>query len=253
MTSTETAPRTIEQVLDIRVRAAEIRVVERAAVLAKVTRKVTQAVFATPELQDDLDTSTDALRIARDALALARQERASQQGEPVEPVKYEPSTSQTMYRYTGVLMMDNPELTIEQATLQAHQDERLRFTDYSERFLSHDDDDQAGRGGAGGGPPPPPPNREPFLHNPPPGAHDHDRPTRDDPPARAGRGLAGTAHRAGAVVPGPDGGPGGRERRVLLLPRQPRPRGLRHVRRDRQIRPRDHPPGLPTGDLIPAE
>jgi hypothetical protein len=142
MTSTETAPRTIEQVLDIRVRAAEIRVVERAAVLAKVTRKVTQAVFATPELQDDLDTSTDALRIARDALALDRQERASQQGEPVEPVKYEPSTSQTMYRYTGVLMMDNPELTIEQATLQAHQDERLRFTDYSERFLSHDDDDQ---------------------------------------------------------------------------------------------------------------
>jgi len=135
-----TTTRTIEQILLLRVRAAEIRVVERAAAAVKAVQAVEMAIHKTP-VEQKLADMVHALDVAREALDLARREAESQQGRPVEPVVYEPASGQTLDRYAGVLILDDSALTPADAWLEAHADERGRFADYMARFHPDTNDD----------------------------------------------------------------------------------------------------------------
>lgn len=136
----DTTTRTIEEVLQLRRRTAEIRVVERAAAAVKAQQALEMAIVRT-DREQDLVEMRHALDVAREALALARQEIDSQQGLPVEPVLYDPASTQTLNRYAGVLMLDDPELSTEQAFAQAHADERVRLDDYMARYHPDTNDD----------------------------------------------------------------------------------------------------------------
>jgi len=131
--------RTIEQILQIRVRAAEIRVVERAAAAVKAAQAVEMAIDKTPAEQTLADL-VHALDVAREASELAHREVASQHGLPVEHVLYEAASGQTLDRYAGVLMLDDPTLLPVDAWLAAHTDERIRSADYMARFHPDTDD-----------------------------------------------------------------------------------------------------------------
>ncbi|MBW4722405.1 hypothetical protein [Saccharothrix obliqua] len=140
-TATRTATRTIEDILRIRRRAAEVRVVERAAAAARMRQQVETAIVK-EDREKDLVELVNALRVAREALALVDREIAAQQGLDVEPVPYSPATSQSVDRYAGVLMLDDPELPLDQARAQAQTDENTRFEDYYARYHADRDDDE---------------------------------------------------------------------------------------------------------------
>lgn len=136
-----TTTRTIGQVLQLRLRTAEIRVVERAAATVKAHQAVEQAIVKT-DREQDLVEMVNAHRVATEALALVRQEIESQQGLPVEPVAYQAASTQTLHRYAGVLMLDDPALTVQDALVQALADEQVRLDDYLDRFVAEDDQDE---------------------------------------------------------------------------------------------------------------
>lgn len=141
-----TTTRSIGEVLTIRRRAAELRVLECAAGALQVQLAIQQAVYATPKQVADLEKAVEAKRVAEAALGLARQEVDSEAGEPVEPVPYEPATSAALRRYAAVLLLDNPEMSLTEAHTAAARDQELRFADYHARYVEHDledlDDDQ---------------------------------------------------------------------------------------------------------------
>lgn len=132
-----TTTRTIEQILQIRLRAAELRVLERGVALAK-NHEALQSALITAALQTEQVKLIEAKQLAVDALALVRQEIAAQKGE-IEPVPYEPSAGFATRRYAAVLMLDDPELTIAEAMTQAGRDETTRLEEYLARV--HGDDD----------------------------------------------------------------------------------------------------------------
>lgn len=129
--------RTIEQVLAIRLRAAQLRVLERTTALIKEQEGVEQNWTGQ---RDEAGHAKllDAKRLADEDVQLVQREIDTQQGLDVEPVRYDNSHFATR-RYAAILMQDNPELDAATALDQARQDERTRFEDYYAR--NHDDSD----------------------------------------------------------------------------------------------------------------
>jgi hypothetical protein len=120
-----TTGRTIEQILGVRLHAAQVRVMERTMALVK-------------------DGTTAALienvRLAEQGVELAQREIDSQASALVERVEFEPATRASLLRYAAVLMVDYAALgtfvgmTAEQAWDQAKQDEAARFEDWYARY-----------------------------------------------------------------------------------------------------------------------
>lgn len=134
-----TTTRTIEEILQIRLRAAEMRVIERAMAVLKVQVAIRQAIV--PEQHADEMAKMAAAKVrAEDALALVKREIAAQQGLHVEPVAYDPGGGSETRRYAAVLMLDNPELSADHAEQQATADEGVRFADWQERYGEKHDD-----------------------------------------------------------------------------------------------------------------
>lgn len=134
-----TTTRTIEEILQIRLRAAELRVMERAMAMLKVQAAMRTAIM--PEQHaDEMASMVEAKAAADEALALVKREIESQQGLPVEPVTYDPGSGSEQRRYAAVLMFDNPELTAADAETQAAADASARFADWQERFGEKYDD-----------------------------------------------------------------------------------------------------------------
>lgn len=121
--------RTIEQILDIKLRAAGVRVQERAAALA-----------ADPQNEDE----QRAARLADEALEKTRREIEQLKGLPegVEPERYEPASTWALRRYAAILREENPDLTMDEAMLQAHRDETEWFESWYARFADNSDLDE---------------------------------------------------------------------------------------------------------------
>jgi hypothetical protein len=121
--------RTIEQILDIKLRAAGVRVQERAAALA-----------ADPQNEDE----QRAARLADEALEKTRREIEQLKGLPegVEPEQYEPASTWALRRYAAILREENPDLTMDEAMLQAHRDENEWFESWYARFADNSDLDE---------------------------------------------------------------------------------------------------------------
>lgn len=137
--------RTIDQILALRLRAAELRVMERAMAMAKIHKTMTQALMITDEHRADMDKAASDKRLADEALALVKQEIAAQRGE-APAVQYDPASPFVVRRYAAVLMLDNPELAVEQALAAAEADEHARFEEFYERVHgddAFDEDDEA--------------------------------------------------------------------------------------------------------------
>lgn len=135
-TTTEITGRTIEQILDIRIRAAQLRILERATALVS---ELDPGNVANPITAERRAKLVEAKQLADEALVLAQREADSQKGLDVEAVQYDPSTSFALRRYAAVLIEDNPELDPVEAMHQAHQDERVRFDDWFARYGEDDD------------------------------------------------------------------------------------------------------------------
>ena len=131
-----TTTRTIDQVLQLRLRAAELRVLERTTAIVKAHAAIEQAFIAGEREQEELAKAIEARQLAVEALTLVRREIDARQGK-AEPVVYDPDTVFATRRYAAVLMFDHPELSAAEALAQAHQDEHLRF----ETYCPAEDDD----------------------------------------------------------------------------------------------------------------
>lgn len=137
-----TTTRTIEEVLQIRQRAAELRVMERAMAILKVHAAMRTAIVP-DQFAEEMAGLVDAKTLADEALALVKREIESQQGLPVEPVSYDPAAGGVeQRRYAAVLMLDDPQLTAEQAEAQAVADEGIRYRDWQERFGEKYDEEE---------------------------------------------------------------------------------------------------------------
>lgn len=137
-----TTTRTIGEVLTVRRRAAEMRVLECSARALRVQQAIQQAVFVRPEQEEELAKAIEVKRLAEDALALVRREIDAQAGLSVEPVPYDPAGGAELRRYAAVLLLDNRELGLADALTEAHQDEHTRFEDHMERYGERDDLDE---------------------------------------------------------------------------------------------------------------
>jgi hypothetical protein len=137
--------RSIEDILQTRLRAAELRVMERAMAMLKVQAAMRTAIVP-DQFADEMTQMATSKAAAEDALALVKREIDSQQGLPVEPVTYDPGTGSEQRRYAAVLMLDNPELTAAEAEAQASADEGVRYRDWQERFGEHYDDEEDDNG-----------------------------------------------------------------------------------------------------------
>jgi hypothetical protein len=123
--------RTIEQVLALRLRAAQLRVLERITALVK-EYEVVQQSWTHEQDQAEHAKLLDAKRLADDDVQLVQREiRAQQAG--AEPPHYDPASNFATRRYAAILMQDNAELTAEAALAQASADERIRFEDHMTR------------------------------------------------------------------------------------------------------------------------
>lgn len=131
-----TTTRTIEQILQIRLRAAELRVLERGVALAK-NHEALRSALITTDLEAEQVKLVEAKQLAVDALALVRQEIAAQKGE-IDPLPYEAGAGFANRRYAAVLMLDDPELSVEEAMAQAGRDDAARLEEYLARV--HGDD-----------------------------------------------------------------------------------------------------------------
>lgn len=126
-----TTTRTIEQILQIRLRAAELRVLERGVALAK-NHEALRSALITTDLEAEQVKLVEAKQLAVDALALVRQEIAAQKGE-IDPLPYESGAGFANRRYAAVLMLDDPELSVEEAMAQAGRDDAARLEEYLAR------------------------------------------------------------------------------------------------------------------------
>jgi hypothetical protein len=148
MDTTATTGRTIEQILAIRLRAAQLRVNDRTMDLVKDAVRVEQGWEQRTETERA--KTTNALRLATDAVALVQREIDSQQGLPVEPVQYNPTSHFEAERYAVILMTDYAALgnfavmDAEEALRQAHQDAAARFEDWYARYGEPDVDEGSG-------------------------------------------------------------------------------------------------------------
>ncbi|WP_410597865.1 hypothetical protein [Amycolatopsis sp. lyj-23] len=136
-----TTTRTIEEILRIRQRAAELRVLERAMAILKVQAAMRDAIVP-DRYAEEMAGLVDAKTLADDALTLVKREIEAQQGLPVDPVAYDPAAGAVLRRYAAVLMLDDPQLTAEQAETQAGTDEGARFQGWQERFGEKFDDEE---------------------------------------------------------------------------------------------------------------
>jgi hypothetical protein len=126
-----TTTRTIEQILQIRLRAAELRVLERGVALAK-NHEALRSALITTDLEAEQAKLVEAKQLAVDALTLVRQEIAAQKGE-IDPLPYESGAGFANRRYAAVLMLDDPELSVEEAMAQAGRDDAARLEEYLAR------------------------------------------------------------------------------------------------------------------------
>jgi hypothetical protein len=126
-TTQSTTQRSIEEILDLRLHAAKLRVLQRN--LALVTELDPGRVAAvTAQRREALG---HAKRLADEDLVLVQLEIDSQRGLDVEPVTYDPATRFAICRYATVLLDDDPALTPAEAMGQARRDESVRFEDWS--------------------------------------------------------------------------------------------------------------------------
>ncbi|NUT53259.1 MAG: hypothetical protein HOV94_39140 [Saccharothrix sp.] len=136
--------RPVEEILAIRVRAAELRVLDRNIALVKLQDDIRMSVVP-GEHDAEQAKLVEARRIALDALDLARREVAVQAGTSQEHIRYESASGgPTLHRYAAVLMFDDPTLSLEQAVKQALRDESARFDAYMARHhpdVDPDDED----------------------------------------------------------------------------------------------------------------
>lgn len=140
--TTQRAIKEILEILDVRLRAAKLRVLQRN--LALVTELDPGRVAAvTAQRREVLG---HAKRLADADLALVQREIDFQRGLDVEPVPYEPATHFAISRYAAVLLEDDPALTPDEAMSQARQDESVRFEDWSARYGEHDQEDELDEG-----------------------------------------------------------------------------------------------------------
>jgi hypothetical protein len=121
--ATMNTQRTIEQILAIRLQAAQMRVTARA-----------QALTADPS-----ERNQNAKRLADEALELAQREADAQKGLPVERVKYAPDTTFALKRYAALLVAANPMLNFDAALEQAYRDDNARFEDWYKRYADNSD------------------------------------------------------------------------------------------------------------------
>jgi hypothetical protein len=138
-----TTTRTIEDILAIRLRAAQLRVLERTMALVKDECALEQTWTEVRDAQatQELAKLIEAKRLANKDIVLVQREIDSQRGLPVEKVTYDPASSFAVQRYAAILMADNPALDAAQALKQARRDESERFADYAARYIQHDDED----------------------------------------------------------------------------------------------------------------
>uniref|UniRef100_UPI003F493C1E hypothetical protein n=1 Tax=Amycolatopsis sp. CA-290885 TaxID=3239925 RepID=UPI003F493C1E len=134
-----TTTRTIEEILQLRLRAAELRVMERAVALVKAQEPFDMP-FTGEREQEQYEKAVEAKQAADDALALVKREIEAQKG-LIETVDYVPDSTFGARRYAAVLMFDNPDLTPGEARAQARADETARFDEYTERVFGDEDDD----------------------------------------------------------------------------------------------------------------
>lgn len=140
-----TTTRTIEQILAIRLRAAQLRVTERAMALVKDETKAEQAWGSRDETERA--KLVRALNLATQNVELAQREVDSQKGLPVERVEYASTSNFEIERYATVLMTDSAALgspitmTAVEALDQAHADATARFEDWYGRYCQQDADE----------------------------------------------------------------------------------------------------------------
>jgi hypothetical protein len=136
----QNSTRTIQEILDIRLRAAQLRVMERASAAAKLQEQI-RTVIVPGDLEQELANALHAKQLAEDALALVHREIDAQKGAG-EPVPYDSASGFGTRRYAAVLMLDDPELTPEHALAQAERDEHARFDEHYARVHGDDDLDE---------------------------------------------------------------------------------------------------------------
>lgn len=137
MNDTAETTRTIEQILTNRLRAAQLRVLERDLAVIKQQERIEQGRAA----REDAEYAklTNARGLALENVALVQREIDAQRGHAAEPVTYEPSSTFALTRYAAILMQDNPDLDAETAMAMARIDEHARFEEYYAR--TQDDSD----------------------------------------------------------------------------------------------------------------
>ena len=133
MTNT-TSARTIQEVLTIRRRAAELRVMIAAADAVKIAAANESRVTSAAQRQA-LAQATDNLRQAHQALTEVRHEIQAQTTGAAEPVAYPLAAGTGERRYAAVLLLDDPQLTPQQALEQARQDEATRYLEWHARVI----------------------------------------------------------------------------------------------------------------------
>jgi hypothetical protein len=119
---TETTERSIEQILALRVRAAQMRVDHRLVALLDAT-------------DADRAEMEEAKRLADEDLALTRREALAQKRQDIEPVPYARASRFVLKRYALVLMQDDPELSFDEAMEQARLDDGRRCDDWKARYV----------------------------------------------------------------------------------------------------------------------
>lgn len=132
-----TTTRTIEQVFQLRLRAAELRVGERVLAVVKAQEAVEQGWGEATSEREELAKMVDARRLADEALELAKRDVAAVNGEG-ELAVYEPDSGFALRRYAAVLMVDNAELDAVEALRQARADNQVRFEDHMFRTYGPD-------------------------------------------------------------------------------------------------------------------
>ena len=134
-----TTNRTIEQVLQLRLRAAELRVLERSSALLKAQEAIEQAFVVGDREREQMANAVEAKQLADENLAAVRHEiDAYGRGESTD---YDPDTAFGARRYAAVLMFDHPELAAADALAQARQDEHTRFLAYCPEVDEQDEDE----------------------------------------------------------------------------------------------------------------
>jgi hypothetical protein len=137
MNDTAETTRTIEQVLVIRLQAAQLRMLERTTALVKEQEALVQGRTGWDDAGHDKLIS--ARRLADEDLQLVQREIDVQRDPALEPVPYDPASTFALRRYAAVLMAEDLGLGAETALAWARLDEHIRFEDYYAR--THDDSD----------------------------------------------------------------------------------------------------------------